>query len=284
MTRLKIAPSYLIDYADLDRPQPLSDKLMDKLQLEVMSGSFDKNISDSIYDTFKKEVFDWIMGSSLNHLKGLDLFDRTDICMGCTQFIDNIYMQGPVQTLMGDYKYHERMGIGYIVDPGKFRPGIPLIMSMPFPSTGDKISNINEILNEATVKNIPIHIDGAWMTCCKDITFDLTHPAIHSIAISLSKGLGLGWNRIGLRWTKEYKADSISLMNDFHMINRALVIIGLHYVRNISPDHVWIRHNNSYQKICKDFNLSPSNSIHIAIKDNRPVGISPLIRYLENNE
>ena len=67
-----------------------------------------------------------------------------------------------------------------------------------------------------------IHIDGAWVTCCQDITFNFNHPAIKSFAISLSKGLALGWNRIGIRYSRTHQTDSIGLMNDFNMNCRSL--------------------------------------------------------------
>ena len=123
----------------------------------------------------------------------------------------------------------------------------------------------------------------ALISCCRDVHFDYGHSSIHSVGISLSKGLGLGWNRIGLRWTKDSKADSITIMNDFHMNNRALVMIGLHYLRNLPTDYLWTTHGTHYRRVCYDFNLMPTNSIYLALRKGQPVGVSPLIRYLEND-
>jgi hypothetical protein len=125
-------------------------------------------------------------------------------------------------------------------------------------------------------------VDGAWLTCCRGINFDLSHPSISSIGISLSKGLGLGWNRIGLRWTKQTEPDAITIMNDFNMNLRAPAMIGLHFIRNLEPDYLWMTHGERYAKVCKDFNLTPTNSIYLALHNGQPVGVSPLIRYLEN--
>jgi hypothetical protein len=141
---------------------------------------------------------------------------------------------------------------------------------------------MKELLDEAKNKNIPVHIDGAWVTCCRDITFDFSHPSIKSVAISLSKGLGLGWNRIAVRWTREEVPDAITIMNDFKMNNKALVIIGLHFIRQLPPDYLWKTYGDTYYKICKDFNLTPTNAIYLALRNNQPVGLSPLIRYVTN--
>ena len=143
---------------------------------------------------------------------------------------------------------------------------------------------IEEILEASLEKDIPVHIDSAWVSASRDIVFDYSHPAIESVGMSLSKGLGLGWNRVGLRWLRRYnKQDSITIMNDYQMNMRAVVKIGLHFIRNFPSDYLWNTHGERYYKVCKDFNLRPTNSIHLALDGYDPVGVSPLIRYLENN-
>jgi hypothetical protein len=280
MERLRVANDYSIDYLEIDRPSPLSDNHIESMIMDVLSGKLDRDISDNVYSNFKTEVNNYFNNSNLNNLKGLDTFNRIDIINGCTQYIDNLYMQGPVQVLPGDYRYHNRLNLSYIKDVGSLIPDIPLIIAMPFPRIGAMHDDMTEILHECSIKNITVHIDGAWITCCKDISFDFNHDVIKSVGISLSKGLGLGWNRVGLRYTKESKIDSITIMNDFRMNLRATAMIGLHFVRNLPTDYLWNKYSESYYKICKDFNLTPTNSIYLALRNNQPVGISPLIRYL----
>jgi hypothetical protein len=281
MERVKIAPSYEETWLQVVRPSPLTDNKIESIISDVLSGKLDKDISDTVYENFKQEMEQWVLASPFNTLTGLDTFAKKDIIIGCTQFIDALYMQGPVQVITGDYRYHQRLGNVYR-EPGSLEPNTPLIIAMPFPSTGTVHYDIIAILDECVKKHIPVHIDGAWITCCRDIEFNFDHPAVRSVAISLSKGLGLGWNRVGLRWTKENCADAITIMNDFHMNNRALVMIGLHFIRNLPPDYLWLTHGERYYKICRDFNLLPTRSIYLAMRDDEPVGVSPLIRYLEN--
>jgi hypothetical protein len=278
--KYRIAPSYNSKYLEVDRPSPLVDNRIESLIQDVLSGNLDKDTTDTVYANFKKETTNWLFSSELNRLTGFDIFNRVDIITGCTQFIDTEYLKYTPQFIKGDYRYHERLGNNGTF-PGLLKEHVPLIVAMPFPSTGAVHSQMVEILDECLDKEIPVHIDGAWLTCCKDIDFDVSHPAIQSVGISLSKGLGLGWNRIGLRWTRQIATDAVIIMNDFNMNNRALAMIGLHFIRNLPPDYLWNKHSDNYYKVCNDFDLVPTKSIYLALKDGQPVGISPLIRYLE---
>jgi hypothetical protein len=281
MDRLIRATAYTIDWLETERPQPLSDLVIEQLQQDVLSGKIDKDITNQVYTDFKKEMVDWLADSTLNNIVGFDSFDRVDIINGCTQFIDAIYMKSPVQILKGDYRYHKRLNPSmYYSIPGYLKPNVPLIIAMPFPSTGAVHEQMKEILDEARDKGIDVHVDGAWVTCCRGINFNVSHPAIKSVGISLSKGLGLGWNRIGLRWTRQTAPDSVTIMNDFNMNLRAPAMIGLHFIRRLRPDYLWSKYGDIYNQVCQDFGLTPTQSIYLALRNDQPVGLSPLIRYV----
>lgn len=281
---IKIAPDYTANFLQIDRPRPLSDSFIEKEIQEILHGRWSHDISDTVYEDFKAEAESWIFNSSMNLLTGIDKFHRKDIIIGCTQFIDTLYMKGPVQVLRNDYRYHQRLNHAFFKDVGSLIPDVPLIVAMPFPSIGDVHTDMEEILHEATLKNIPVHIDGAWITCCRNITFDFNHPSIKSVGISLSKGLGLGWNRVGIRWSKDIVPDAVTIMNDFNMNCRVLSKIGLHFVRKFPTDYLWRQYGHLNARVCEDFGLQQTNSIYLALRDNQPVGIAPLIRYLAENE
>lgn len=278
------AKSYTEDWLQVDRPQPLSDLRIENTFKNIVNGNWDPDLTDQVYEDFKLECENWIFSTKLNNLTGIKSFTRKDIIIGCTQFIDNLYMQGPVQTLQGDYRYHQRLNLSFVKDVGSLIPDIPLIIAMPFPNIGAPHANMEEILYECQTKNIPVHIDGAWISCCRNVTFDFSHTSIKSVGISLSKGLGLGWNRIGLRWTKEDKVDAITIMNDFRMNCRPLSMVGLHFVRCFETDYLWNTYGDLNQRVCNDFGLEQTNSIYLALKQGQPVGIAPLIRYLAEHE
>ena len=120
MPRHKIATHYSVDFLETNRPQPLTDNKIEQLIRDVITGKINSDITDQVYIDFKQETSDWIQSSKLNTITGFDCFDRVDIINGCTQYIDNIYMQCQPQVLIGDYRYHERLG-NWSSRPGTLR-------------------------------------------------------------------------------------------------------------------------------------------------------------------
>ena len=151
---------------------------------------------------------------------------------------------------------------------------------MPFPFYGDVHPDMIEILDTAHEKNIPVHIDGAWISCIRDIEFDFDHPAIQTVGISLSKG-GMGGNRIGLRFARKRPQGAVTIMNDFNMNSQALVSMGIKFMEELGPEYFWTQYKDHYEKVCEDFDLQPTKAIHLASKDGRPVGVRPLLRCLQ---
>lgn len=284
---MRIAPTYEAKWLQVNKPKPFCDHILDDLFKTVLTGynGWIPDHSDNIHEIFKEHGLAWLKSSSLNNVVGWDEFKYVDICNGCTQFIDNLYMQGPVQVLHGDYKYHERLLNKNIRYPGSLLPNVPLIVATPFPSTGAIHEDMDSILQECLKKNIDVHIDAAWLTSCKNIVFDFAHPAIKTVGISFSKGLGLGWNRIALRMTRERKTDSITILNDFHMCNKMITIVAEYVISNIPNDYFWSTYSEINKQVCLDFNLKPTNAFHLALNElNQPVGITPLLRRLIEDE
>jgi hypothetical protein len=73
----------------------------------------------------------------------------------------------------------------------------------------------------------------------------------------------MGWNRIGIRWSKEYNgSDSISIMNKFNMIPQISYQIGCLYLETYQLDHIVQLYKKEYEMLCKNLKLRPSNIIH----------------------
>lgn len=302
MNNLFTVPStYSSEHVQRTKCKPLIDLAQEQLMKNVIEKKLDYDeftfltdeylVADAnpslvrpVFANFKQQFQQHLSQSTLNSITGFDSFARVDICLGCTQYIDDLHIKHPVQVLEDEYVYHEKLrpGISYkTVDT--LEPNVPLIISIPFSSIGKTHPRMNEILDICLAKNIAVHLDGAWITAAKNIHIDLRHPAIRTFAVSMSKGYGLsGWNRIGLRWTKDPVEDSISVMNDYIQINTYSVVVGNYFLKNISPDHLWKTHGVNHFKICSDFGLIPSDTIHMATEHGQVVGIAPLLKHLES--
>ena len=299
---LSLPESYDAKYLNYDRVFPLIDKKLQALITRVNNQDMpteDHNFLDTsmtvmnmreavtrnLFDQFKQHFQRMLEDQQLNNISGLTTANRIDICLGCTQYIDTLYMRygsDGLQVLEHEYTYHERLNHSIVYKTVEtLEPNMPLIISQPF-YYGKTYEQMDQLLNHCADLNIPVHIDGAWIMACKNINVDFNHPAVASFAISMSKGYGLsGWNRIGLRWTKENIVDAITVMNDFVQIPAQNVAVGLFFLKSVQPNHLWKTHAANYDKICRDFNLTPTDSIHLAIKDGYMIGVEALLRYLE---
>lgn len=273
---------YSREWIQTSRPQPMYDETIEKFYNNVFF-SYQSGILD---DKFKDIFISWLNNHKLNTFSGLDRFNRIDIIQGCTQFIDDLYQRlgNNLKTIQHDYKYHWRLNnnIQYFdIDniSQYFNTSVELLVSLPFPAVGDIHPRMSQILDDCYKCDIPVHIDGAWISCSKDIHFNFDHPAIQTIAFSLSKG-GLPNNRIGLRFAREVPDGAITIMNDFNMNQQSLIHVGIEFLKTFEPEYFWKKYNDKYYKVCKDFNLQPTKSIHIALQNGHSVGVRPLLRAL----
>ena len=278
--RDSVKREYNEQWLQQDRPQPMYSSDINKFYDNFYQHNpvHTPDLDQQFKDTFVK----WLNNHKYSSFKGLDAFKHKDIINGCTQFIDDLYQRcGTLQTFENDYKYHWRLNNDIVyattdtLDPNK-----ELLISMPFPFYGDVHPDMQEILDAAHEKNIPVHIDGAWISCIRDIEFDFDHPAIQTVGISLSKG-GMGGNRIGLRFARKRPEGAVTIMNNFNMNSQALVSMGIKFMEELGPEYFWTQYKDHYAKVCKDFDLQPTKAIHLASRDGKPVGVRPLLRCLQ---
>jgi len=196
----------------------------------------------------------WFTSSTLNSIQGLDSFPHVEACMGVNHFIDNLLLKhgiDHVQVLEFDYTYYWRLRPNLVpCTLGNLDAAKPLLISMPFAGLFDVHPCMPDILDECADKNIPVHVDSAWLSAARDIYFDYDHPAK---------------NRIGIRWSRQLDAtDSISIYNQFHMVPAGLMQVGLHYIHRVPPDHLWKLYEQRYNEICRALYLRPTKYVHVA--------------------
>lgn len=217
---------------------------------------------------FLECVDNWINSHQRVKYIGLETFPRRDAILGTTQQLDELHMLHgkSIATYNGEYKYHRRLTdftVKQINTYSELVSGDVLILSYPSCITTNQINEFPELLDHCWEYSIPIHIDGAWFGQCRNFSVDVTHPAIKSISVSLSKALGMGSQRIGIRYTRERVTGPISIMNDFDYANVSDMWLGVKMIEHFGPDYWWKNYEDLYSKVCKDFNLIESDSIHV---------------------
>jgi len=270
---------YTREWLQYERQQPMYDESINDFYADVFRSS---PVHDgTLYGTFEDEFIVWLKNHKYSIFSGIDAFPVRHIIQGCTQFIDDLYQRcGDIQTFEKDYKYHWRLNnnIKYAtidtLDPNK-----ELLIAMPFPYYGDIHPDMYDILDKCEDLNIPVHVDSAWISCIRDIEFDFNHPAIKTFGISLSKG-GIGGNRIGLRFARQEPEGAVTIMNNFNMNQQSLMHIGIKFMQDLGPEFFWRKYEDKYYKVCKDFDLKPTKTVHLALDGNKPVGIRSLLRSL----
>lgn len=267
-----------------ERPQPMYDHNIDNFYKDFYS--VDRTpTNDELTERFKSLFHHWFANRWYSKFEGLEAFPHRDVIYGCTQFIDDIYQRvgsNGLQTLEHDYTYHWRLNNDIkFAKPGELDPNKEFLIALPFPWYGDIHPSMNDLLDECQSKNIPVHVDGAWIGACRNINFNFDHPAIKTIGVSLSKA-GMGGNRIGVRYARERPTGAVTIMNDFSMVQQALLVIGIRFMQRFDSEYFWFQYRIKYEKVCKDFNLVPTKCIHLAMKEINgqlyPRGVRPLLR------
>lgn len=266
-----------------DRPQSMYDSEVHHYISTIINDDNFANDPDALWAEFKDKFHNWIVSSKLNSAIGLDQFLDRDIIAGVTQFIDDIHqMKSNVCVLEHEYRYHWRLyGDNLIIRTvDTLQAGDNLILSMPFPYYGDIHPDTDAILYRCNELNIDVHIDACWFGCSRDIVFNFDQPCIKSVGFSLSKALGMGANRIGVRYCRQRWKGPVSIINEFNMNTQILVWMGIKFIDKFGVDFWQNKYGAAYAQICKDYNLTPTKSIHLAWDNSRPCGVRPLLRAL----
>lgn len=241
---------------------------------------------------FLERMDDWIRSHQLIRYRGLEQFKRRDAILGTTHQLDELHMlHGKrIATFDGEYKYHRRLTeftVKSVSDRSQLVNGDVLVVSYPSCITSGEIPGFGETLDHCLTSGIPVHIDGAWFGQCRNVDIDLSHPAINSVSVSLSKALGMGSQRIGIRYTRERVNGPIAIMNDFAYANVSDMWIGVSMMDHFGVDFWWKNFSQLYSKVCRDFGLQEADSIHIGwqrVYDKRnQMGIRTPLRMLIDN-
>lgn len=270
-------------FLQFSRFRPIYDRAFHRLLTELMSRGSHLDDPSVFREEYLSLMDAWINSSRLNSISGLNTFLDRDIIIGVTHALDDLLITHRDAVVIWDksYAYYKRIRPEIKVRTlDTLSRGDVLVFEAPFAQFGDLHPETTEILNRCHELSIPVHIDAAWYGCLRDFKFDYSHPAIESVSFSLSKGLGLGSHRTGIRYSKKRWPGPVTVVNDFNMNVLSSMWIGLKFIEKFPIDYVQDRYAEAYKHICDQLNLKPSKAIHMAFKDNAPVGIRPFLRTL----
>ena len=217
------------------------------------------------HDDFIDKASKWFLSTNNNILLGTDKFPCIDIIMGCTHFIESFCSKQKwnIQVLEKEYSYYALMGMKH-TQLGKLKPGTPLIVSLPNYFYGNR-PDWSDVLLECEQKGIDIHIDCAWLTAAKGVEINFDHPNIKSFAMSMSK-YNLGWNRIGLRWSRQRTMDSCTLISSQKKYNELTTSCGAYMMDHVPRDYGWPKYKDAVEKICAKLGLEQTTYFYL-VKD-----------------
>lgn len=238
---------------------------------------------------FLEEIDRWINEHSRVRYLGLETFSRRDAIHGTTHQLDELHqLHGSAITVYrGEYKYHRRLTdftVKEIKHYSEIKKDDVFVASYPSCITTNYHQDFDKLLDHCYNIGVPVHIDGAWFGQCRNFEFDVSHPAVHSVSVSLSKALGMGSQRIGIRYTRERVNGPVAIMNDFDYCNVSDMWLGVNAMQHFGVDYWWANYEDLYTKVCKDFGLEESDSIHVGwIHDDNgrhQFGVRTPLRYL----
>jgi hypothetical protein len=223
--------------------------------------------------SFLIEIDRWINLHKFVKYIGLESLPHQNVILGTTHQLDELHQLygNRIATYVGEYKYHRRLTdfkVKQINHYSELSIGDVFIVSYPSCITTNYHPDFKLLLDHCLVNKIPVHIDGAWFGQCRNFELDVTHPAIESVSVSLSKALAMGSQRIGIRYSRNKILGPISIMNDFEYCNVSDMWIGIESMRHFGPDYWWSNYSELYSKVCNDFNLEEADSIHVGWLNN----------------
>jgi hypothetical protein len=244
------------------------------------------DVYDEYIDTFVK----WITSTKNNTVIGLEKFKFIDVVVGTTQTFDEAYYRyrgRQLRTFAHEYAYHSRnvnvQHVSYASGISQLDKNDWAIVSMPFSGTGGVNNDYNALLLDAESKNVPVLVDCAWFGTCRNINFDFSHPAVQEVTFSLSKGIGLGNMRTGLRFSN-YTDGSIRQQNNYKHLVFSNMQLGIWQMNKFTPDFVTDKYLDSYKNMCDSLNMVQTKCMHVAQHNGKLLGVRNLVKEYYKNE
>lgn len=233
-------------------------------------------------EEYLEKIHAWLHDTKNNSLTGLENFEQQDLIHGTTQAFDEAYFrykEKRLRVFRGEYAYHRRVFTNHLfintatdeyidtIDENDW-----VIISVPFCGTGGlPPQHYQQVLDDALKVGAPVLIDCAWYGTCYNMHIDLNHPAITEVCFSLTKGLGIGNLRTGIRYSNYGSDDQnpIRQQNEYNHLPLGAAQIGIHMMDTFHIDRIPDKYKQWQHDLCGVLGLEPANCIHIGMADKR---------------
>jgi hypothetical protein len=212
----------------------------------------------------------WLTEASLKSITGLDQFAYANYTCGTSQAFDHFWLRNSSKRLVcfaGDFQYHSCVGkhlnFTTITHWKELQANDALILSCPFSDLGSQHPQQLNILDTCNKLGIPVCLDLAYWGISKNISVDLNKwPCVQEVTSSLSKPFyTLENHRVGIRFTRSYVDDGISMINEVKMQNNYSMSLGVHYMTEFSADWNWQTFGDAHAQICKQNQFRSSDTV-----------------------
>lgn len=227
---------------------------------------FDKYVHQDInLEEYTSTWRNWIQKSDHKIITGLDNFLYGDFSLGTSQTFDHFLLKHSTREIVvfpGEFQYHKCAGRN-LKFGNRITEKSALIISTPFSDLGKTHPNLFNILEECNQLRVPVCLDLAYWGISKNIELHLEDfPCITEITCSLSKPFfTLERHRVGIRFSRNYTNDGISMINEVNMSNVYSMGLGVHYMKMFSCDYMWNTYNDMYYKTCDQLKLNPTDTV-----------------------
>lgn len=246
----------------------VEDPQLSELVRQFTRDAVDCLEDESVHEKFIAQYRQWILGTRLNDISGLDAFPIAAYSNGTTEAFDKFYLKHHgrrFRCFRGEYMYHAGSWKNYhdwaYMDQAPLSAGDALVLSMPFSDTGDIHPDTVSTLDLCQHLDVPVLIDCAFFGLCAGIAFDFDHPAVTDLTFSLSKTLPVANLRIGMRLTRQDDDDSLLIYNKTRYVNRLGAGVGLQILDSMDADTNWQRWSPAQRRMCDGLAVTPSKTV-----------------------
>ena len=210
----------------------------------------------------------WLTNSTNKKIVGLDDYSYADFTNGTSQTFDNFVLKHSstrtIMVLPGEFHYHKCISRHHkFVTSESVTENRALIISVPFSDYGSVRPEFHDLLLKCNQSNIPVCLDLAYWGIAKNINLDLSlYPCVTEITCSLSKPFYVLENhRVGIRFTRKYENDGISMINEVNMQNKYSMSLGCYFMKKLTCDFMWNEYNEKYHEVCKKMKLKKTDTV-----------------------